>query len=293
LNLSIPEAASYFREELARIVDYFHLDLYRHDFNSPLRGRGSETLRGGFLESDYWRHYEAFFGAFQSLHATHPDLILQQASAGGTRLDLGTVGALPENYTSDRVSFPHVYRMAAGLSTYLPPEILVTPNGMSRDLPDTTTFLRGTYAIGNTPMIFNGVLPRSLDEFRPETRHLFDRYATLYKTFIRPLLPTCRVYHLDPVNATDGYEAGNWFAMQFMSPDGRQGWGTIIRLSKNTERNYLFKPKGLGASATYTVTFDNTGKSIEAQGATLMRDGIHVETTDAVASELLLFKPKE
>ena len=290
LNLSIPDAASYFRTELARIVDYYHLDLYRHDFNSPLRGRGSETMRDGFLESDYWRHYKAFYSAFQHLHETHPELILQQASGGGTRLDLDTVGTFPESYTTDRASFPDLFRTAAGVSVFLPPEILVSPNGMSTDLPDTISSLRGIYALGNTPMIFDGILPKSLETFKPALLQLYVRYAKLYKTFMRPLLPTCRVYHVAPINAKSGFNAGDWLAMEFMSPNQREGWATIVRLSNTEPSTYLFKAKGLEPAAKYRVTFDNTGKTTEMGGASLMKEGLSIQTTAEVGSELLLFR---
>lgn len=290
LNLSIPAAGVYFRNILEQMTGHYHLDLYRHDFNSPLRGRGSETLRDGFLESDYWRHYQAFYSAFQHLHETHPNLVIQQASGGGTRLDLDTVGTFPENYTTDRASFPDLFRTAAGVSVFLPPEILVSPNGMDKNLPDTTTTLRGIYALGNTPMIFNGILPNSLENFKPAMRRLYDHYATLYKTFIRPLLPACRVYHFAPINATSGFEGGHWLDMEFTSPDGRQGWATIIRLDRQEPNSYLFKAKGLAPGANYQVTFDNTGKKIEMDGERLMQEGVTIHTTAEVGSELLLFR---
>lgn len=290
LNLSIPAAGAYFRNILVQMGDHYHLDLYRHDFNSPLRGRGSETLRDGFLESDYWRHYQAFYSAFQHLHETHPNLIIQQASGGGTRLDLDTIGTFQENYTTDRASFPDLFRTAAGVSVFLPPEILVSPNGMDKNLPDTTTTLRGIYALGNTPMIFNGILPNSMGNFKPGMGRLYDRYATLYKTFIRPLLPTCRVYHFVPINATSGFDAGHWLDMEFTSPDGRRGWATIIRLDRQEPNSYLFKAKGLVPTAKYQVTFDNTGKKVEMDGERLMQEGVTIHTTAEVGSELLLLR---
>ena len=131
LNLANRDAAAYLEDELTRIVEHYGLDLYRHDFNTPRQGEGSVTERHGFVESDYWRHYEAFYRIFGRLHEKFPGLILQQASAGGTRLDLATAARFPENYTSDRVNMPYVYRMLSGISVYLPPEALVTPIGMS------------------------------------------------------------------------------------------------------------------------------------------------------------------
>jgi hypothetical protein len=108
LNLAIPEAAAYMEAELGRIIEHYGLDLYRHDFNAPQRGEGSVTPRNGFVESDYWRHYEALGGIVTRVRGKYPNLILQQASAGGTRLELDALACWHEHYTSDRASFPEV-----------------------------------------------------------------------------------------------------------------------------------------------------------------------------------------
>jgi alpha-galactosidase len=294
LNLSIPEAAAYMDSELNQIVDHYKLDLYRHDFNGPEAGQSSETLRDGFMESDYWRHYDAFYSIFEHVHAKYPDLILQQASGGGRRSDLGTVGRFHEQFTSDRAIMPFVYRMLSGFSVFLPPETLVNSNGMAwpKDQPDLDTTLRGAYALGNTPMIFNSILPKSVEELKPEVRGKFLHYANLYKTFIRPILPTSRVYHHAPVNGTGGVESGDWFAMEFTSPDQQKGWATIIRLKKSASDSYLLKPKGLDRKRKYGVTFDNTGKTQFIEGAALMRDGLAIHLEGERASELVLMEGK-
>ena len=292
VNLSIPEAAAYMESELAQIIEHYQLDLYMHDFNAPQRGQGSETLRDGFVESEYWRHHDALYRAFRRIHARHPNLILMQAAAGGCRSDLGTVGVFHEQFTSDRASFPNMYRMLSGLSVYLPPETLVSANGMAwpRDLPDLDTTLRGAYALGNTPRIFNSMLPKSLEELKPATREKFLHYSRIYKTFIRPMLPTCKVYHHAPVDATGGGESGGWLAMEFTSPDRKKGWGTVIRLANATPDAYLLKPKGLNERTTYRVTFDNAGRTEDIPGAKLAREGLSIRPPADPRSELVLFE---
>jgi alpha-galactosidase len=292
LNLSIPEAAQYMDAVVKQVIDHYKLDLYRHDFNAPLRGQGSETLRDGFVECDYWRHYDAFYSAFRDAHQRYPHVVLQQASGGGTRLELDTASVFDEHFSSDRETMPYVYRMISGLSVYEPPEIFVGSNGMAwpKDRPDLDTTLRGAFALGNTPVIFNAILPKSTDELTPAIRGRFLHYANLYKTFIRPLIATCKVYHLAPVNATGGVESSDWFAMEFTSPDQQKGWATIIRLSKSASENYLFKPKGLDGRRKYSVTFDNTGKAVAFEGSQLMREGITIQLGPGHASELLLWE---
>ena len=307
LNLANPAAAVYFRSELDQIIDRYKLDTYRHDFNAPFRGQGHETLRDGFVESDYWRYYEAFYNTFRQVHEKYPDLILQQAANGGDRTELATAGVFYEQFTSGRATMTWEYRMLAGMSVYMPPETLVNSNGMALpdmpkgrpdidpsiqeiNHPDLDTTLRGTYALANTPMIFNSLLPKSVEELTPEIRGKFLHYSEIYKTFIRPLISTCKVYHHAPVNANGGVESGDWLAMEFASPDRRKGWATIIRLSKNEPNTYRFTPKSLDGAKEYRITFDNTGTVAAYGGAQLMRDGVTIQLPPGRESELLLWE---
>ena len=291
INMAIPEAAEFVESEIARFIDRFELDLYRHDMNGVEGGEGSETLRDGFLENDYWRHYDAVHATFERLHARYPDLVLQQASAGGARMDLGTAARWHEHFSSDRASHPYVYQMASGMSVFFPPEVLVTATGMAgHHQPDLDTMLRGAYALGNTPMIFNGILPASVDEFEPGIRETFLRYADIYKTFIRPLLPTCKVYHHAPVNATGGVDSGGWLVMEFTAPDRRKAWAVVIRFWEIGQYEYLFRPRGLDSRRTYDVTSDNSGKTEALEGSSMMQDGFSVSLGSEHNSELLLFE---
>jgi hypothetical protein len=263
-----------------------------HDFNAPQRGQASQPLQEGFAECEYWRHHEALYQGFGRLHAKFPNLALMQAAAGGCRSDLATAGAFHEHFASDRATFPYLYRMLSGLSVFLPPETLVAANGMAwpQDLPDLDTTLRGAYALGNTPRIFNSLLPRTIAELRPATRERFLHYARLYRSFIRPMLPTCKVYHHAPVNATGGVESGGWFAMEFASPNRTKAWATVIRLAGGPSEAYALRLKGVDAKLTYRVTFDNTGRTESLPGGQLMRGGLPVQPPSSPRSELILLE---
>ncbi|MDP7399825.1 MAG: GH36 C-terminal domain-containing protein [Lentisphaeria bacterium] len=110
------------------------------------------------------------------------------------------------------------------------------------------------------------------------------------KTFIRPILPTCKVYHHAPLNATGGVETGEWFAMEFVSSDSKKGWAVIIRLAETASDTYQFTPKGLDGEQQYRVAFDNTRRTDELGGAHLAHDGLPIQLGENLFSELLLFE---
>lgn len=291
LNLARSDAADYMEREWRAIVENHGIDVYRHDINVVFRGDGTVTKRAGFAESDHWRHYDALVAITGRMTERYPEVTFQQASGGGTRLDLSTVGVWHEHFSSDENRYPHVYRMAAGMSVFLPPEVLVTPNGMyaPHRAPDLITTLRGAYALGNTPQLFNELLPITPEERTPESLAPYQKYAKLYREFMRPLLSSTLVYHHHPVNASGSVESGGWFAMEFMSPDRSRGWAIIIRLSPKNLGSYQFQPRGLDPAKRYAVTRDNTAQTSRFVGLTLIRDGIRVEIPEDPASELLLF----
>ena len=127
-----------------------------------------------------------------------------------------------------------------------------------------------------------------VDDVNPERIRSLKRYADLYKNHIRPILPVAKTYHHEPVNYRGGVESSPWFAMEFMSPDRRQGWVTIVRIGSEGDSTYLLKPKGLHQGLVYRVGFDSTGDVVEIPGWMLARDGLAVRLESRTASELLL-----
>ena len=138
-------------------------------------------------------------------------------------------------------------------------------------------------------MFFTTILPKNVVEFGPEERGRYIHFAEIYRSFIRPLLGTCRIYHHAPVNASGGVESGDWLAMEFTSRDKTRGWATVIHLQK-AEGEYLFRPKGVDGKLQYMVTFDSTGARRAVSGERLKREGTEIHAKPDQCSELLLFE---
>ncbi len=296
LKINDPEVAAYVEKEWRRIIEDYDLDLFRLDFNAFGTKQGAHTPKGGFSENNYWRYYENFFAIVDRIRHDYPDLILQQCSIGGARNDLATVGRFDETYLTDGLRIPRLLQVYSGQSLVLPPEIFVTligadgcySVGTSEDLE---TYFRATFALG-TPFIFEGMTARSLHELNPAVKQGFLKYGRIYKDFIRPVLPACKVYHHGPVDRMNGVNTGSWFAMEFASPSGDKGWAMIAKIGGADSAEYLFKPRGLDPGAVYEVTFDSMDKKIMLDGFSLSRDGIPVRLDAIGHSELLLFEAK-
>ncbi len=293
LNLTRPEVGEYVESELVRLIEGYELDLFRLDYNPLFTYEGSATSRDGYVENNYWRYYEVFYSLFERIQKRYPNLILQQCAVGGARNDLGVVSRFHEAYLTDVLWLPHVLQNYSGLTMGLPPEIIVTAFGACREgigYPENfDTLLRCIFTLG-TPMIFAGMVGPSREGLTRERRNDYLRYAKLYREFIRPLLPTCKMYHHAPISARGGVTANGWFAVEYASPDRAKGWATIARIGKSESDTYLFTPKGLHRGKTYTVTFDSTGESATIDGLRLVQAGIPINLESIAASELLRFE---
>ena len=142
------------------------------------------------------------------------------------------------------------------------------------------------------------------------------------------MLPTCLVFHHEPVNSRGGVESGPWFAMEYASPDRRHGWALVLRLRNGagsqfvfhhpyhesarcndplfytypppvddpaamaalryTEECYVFRPRGLDPSKRFRVTLDSQGATVMLDGWRLMQEGIRVRLENIGMSELIL-----
>jgi putative component of membrane protein insertase Oxa1/YidC/SpoIIIJ protein YidD len=138
-------------------------------------------------------------------------------------------------------------------------------------------------------MIAFGPSP-SLGELNPQVRERFLHYVKIYKEFIRPLLPTCKMYHHAPVSSHGGVESTDWFAMEFAAPDRTKGWATIVRIGESESDTYPFRPRGLDPGKTYRVTFDSMSTTATIDGLRLLQEGVPIRRESLASSELLLFE---
>lgn len=290
LDLTNPAVAAYVKSEIEKMIERYHLDLFRLDYNPGFDDGMGYVMRDGIKENDYWRYYDATYKIFEQIKAEFPELILQQAAAGGGRNDLGLAARFDEDYLTDGLDVPPVLENFSGQTLGLPPEVFVTALGLPAHPPNwgpLATHLQLTFSLG-TPWL--SALAPSLADLNPEVRATYVHYADVYKSFIRPLLPTCVVYHDAPISDRHGVGQSPWFAMEFDAPDKSRGWATIVRIRPDGPESYVFRAQGLDPSRTYRVTFESTGAAVPIRGLSLMQQGLRIPLTANLSSEMLLFQ---
>jgi alpha-galactosidase len=288
LDLTKPEVAAWLEAELTRVFTEYGVDLFRLDYNvSDSRGGGNH-IRDGFIENTTWRHYETLYAMLDRLRKKFPKMIFENCAGGGARTDLGILRHMNTTWISDMSTLPKSIKILNGMTMLLPPEICNRTFGTQGDTQrlygDLDTQLRVPMFAHPTGI---GIAP-SLEDLNPANARRVRHMIELYKTFIRPMLSTSRVYHHTPEMPSDA--VGDWLVLEYASRDQARAYAGLFRLSLEGQPDYLFRPRGLRAAARYRVKFDNSGESIAKTGYELSQDGIRVRLENGIRSELLLFE---
>jgi len=288
LDFTNPEVVKFAEETLAGLIERYKLDVFRLDYNTDIGLSGAQNRREGFVENSYWRHYDAIYAMYRQLRKRFPNLMMENCAGGGGRNDLGMLQNFHWAQVSDEWGGVRTLKALNGFSLALPPEYGLSYVGFMNDenyrYGDVDFRFRGQM-FGH--LCLGGVAPNAA-EFPAAHRDKVRHNVNLYKTFIRPVLPTVKVYHHTPV--LPNTEPGEWCVLEHVTPDQSRGYAGVFRLAGAREESYLFRPRGLDVSATYKVTFDNTGKSVQMRGEELGRSGLLIRLGEVLRSELVLFE---
>jgi alpha-galactosidase len=287
LDVANPTVAAWMEAELTRIISQYKLDLFRLDYNTHIY-EGGNRVRDGFTENTIWRHVEAIWGIFERLSQRFPAVIFENCAAGGGRLDLGMLRYFQITEISDWMAAPRSLKILNGISLHLPPEICLRTFGT--EIPDSCLYGDLDFQLRSCLFghpILRGIAPTP-DQIGEPRRAKIAHALTLYKEFIRPILPEAKVFHHTPILPFD--QAQPWCVLEYAAPDGSSEVVGIFRLTEQDAGSYRYRPRGLRAENRYRIQRDNTGAWIELSGLELERDGLEIRLESPLTSELLLIE---
>jgi alpha-galactosidase len=287
LDVGNPVVAKWMESEIARIIGKYDLDVFRIDYNMSVEEDGNQ-VRDGFVENSGWRHVENLYAIFDHLRQQFPNVIFQNCAGGGGRLDWGILRRFDNTELSDWMREPRGVKILNGMTWVLPPEILLRTFGTEvPDLAGDGDIDSQLRQVQMSLPIFRGIAP-SLAELNPILRDKIRAGVDLYKNNLRPILRDSVVYHHTP--QTPYASESPWVVLEYASPDKKRSVATLFRTSNHEDSIYHFVPRGLDASLTYRVTFENRAETVELSGAQLVMEGLPVRLETAGTSEMLLFE---
>lgn len=288
-DFSIPEAAEWAENELARIIEEYKLDLLRVDLNVSFRDYFTMRDTGtGITECSSIRHHYAVYKMYGNLKKRFPNVIFENCAGGGGRTDLGMMKNFNHSWVSDCQRAPRSLTVTNGMTMALPPERVDRLfAGMGCHEHGTIDMQMRNAML--THMSLNVIAPAATHE-NPIQAKLVRHSVDIYKNFIRTFLPKSKIYHHTPeISLSDG----DFYILEIASPDCKKGAIAVFTLPDAKKASLSVIPKGIYTGINYKITLDNSGASYTAKGSELLLSGIPVSIPSSMSSELILFEAIE
>jgi alpha-galactosidase len=295
--LGCHEYLDYLKKELTRIVREFQLDWLKWD-NSGIPASPANCTRADHGHQAGDGSYAALVGQyeiFDHLHATFPDLVLEQCGYG-SRLDYGLARTIRSNWLSD-ASYPsnHV-RNNALIASYLYPSsyngawIVSEDDDLKRYANDPamldTIFRSRMMSLFGFGTI-NGQLKERVSLYPEPVLTAARRNVELYKRYRHLLQHDCQPL-LKPVDTKKG--EGGWLAVEFASPTGQEAVILAFR-AESPQESVQLTLRALQADANYDVHFANGNRSdLKVKGGNLLSKGISILLEKTHMSEVILLR---
>jgi alpha-galactosidase len=272
LDFANPAVRQWATATVDRLVSRYRLDWIKIDYNND-PGDRFDPARAGQSGRRLHDHLAAYYAWLDAIRAAHPDLVVENCSSGGLRLDLGVMGHAHTAWLSDVVDPIASIALGYGCTMQFAPE--VCNHWMVGDadsgVVDSTGPPGWVDFMLRVPMNGQFGISGRIPEWSAAVRQRAAANVALYRR-IRGTITGADVYHLTPPprrNAPTG-----WTALQYVQPGGRRAVVLAYRLARSSAAVTLGL-RALLPGATYEVTVDGH-RLAPATGATLGAPGLRL-----------------
>ncbi|MDP4184296.1 MAG: alpha-galactosidase [Bacteroidota bacterium] len=272
-DLGNKDACKWLTQYIGDLIQNEGIDYYRQDFNMdplPFWQANDKPDRVGISEI---RHIEGLYAYWDGLLERFPNLLIDNCSSGGRRIDLETTSRSAPLWRTDyQYGEPNGYQCHTfGLNFYLP------LHGAGMYKTDNFTFRSSMSAATVMNWSITGWGPESI----PDIQRRIKDFKALQPYYYGDFYPLT-----SQVNNT-GNEL--WLAYQLHRTEEKDGIVLAFRRDGNKDASLKVKLGGLEAKATYEVFNEDSGQIIRKNGRELM-EGLELIIPEKPGSLLLKYK---
>jgi alpha-galactosidase len=283
-------------DTLSRLVTETGADWIKLDFNLD-PGAGCDRADHGHASGDgLYAHYAGYYNTLERLRATFPEVVWENCSSGGLRIDLGILRRTDFTFLSDPDWPEHTLQLFWGASTMLAPDAMLrwTFSDWLGAHPEQTfkphdPNLRQHQLDYYVRIALLGVfgLSQKLPELPAWVRTRYCEHIALYKSRLRRFVREADLHRLTP--QPKRYDGERWAAFQFALPDGGEHLVYVFRLPNSAAQRRV-QLCALDPDARYAIEWLSDGAALESTGAALMGDGLLFDTLEERDSALFVVR---
>jgi alpha-galactosidase len=280
-----PEARQWVLDRLIALIEQVRPDYLKWDNNAWTNC--NRTGHGHGPGDGNLQHVQALYGLLDELRARYPDLLIENVSGGGSRIDFGMLAYTDTAWMDDRTSpAEHVRHNIEGLTFAFPPAYLLSflidadaePVAGATDLP-LLMRSRGAGVLG---------LTYRTDLLDDDTATLLTDQIAEYKSY-RDIIARANASLL---TLQAPYDDSGWDALEELADDARTALIFAFKSDFSDER-LVVRPRGLLPDAVYAVRSIDLGPLGTERGDTLMTDGIELNTSGPSSSHVFVLTALE
>jgi hypothetical protein len=304
IDLGVPAARDYAAREVDRIVNDNHLDMLEHDGYLVAQGctrdghphappdpqrlnvehyDGEDIVLSSNSTDVSYHAVRAYYSIYEQLRSRHPGLLLEICNDGGRMVDFGS--AAHGDYFSITDSYdPLSNRRAFYDASYLLPPAMLESYVEKWPTPQPANFL---YMLRSAMMGWVSVM-QNTNDWTPAQHAAAQQAIALYKARLRPLIREAQLFHITP--RPDGI---HWDGVEYFDATRKQGVVYAFRGSATDEPQHRFVLAGLDPHQTWRLHFaDASSPDTVASGSQLMQEGLQVDLSQPLSSELIFLSQK-
>lgn len=282
---------------LSRMIDEYRLDWIKLDFNLD-PGAGCDRTDHGHAAGDgLYQHYAGYYATLERVRASHPEVVLENCSSGGQRIDLGILRRTSPTFLSDPDWPEHGLQLIWGASTTLAPNAWlhwgysewITEHRCQKFNPRDPALLphQLDYYI-RIGMLGGYGFSQKLPDLPDWVAARWAEHITLYKSTLRRFVREADFYRLTEQPRRFG-QGERWAAFQYCIPNGADHLVAIFRLPGG-EPERTIRLYGLEPDRQYSLKWLLDDRTERRQGADLLAHGLRCADLPEEGSALLLLR---
>jgi len=272
LCLASDDARQWVFNRIVQVLDEVRPDYLKWDNNFWINCNRDGHSHG--LESGNYAHVVALYGMLAELRQRYPEMLIENVSGGGNRLDYGMLAFSDVGWMDDRTAPSSLVRHnIEGLTLAFPPAYLLSFVIDSEQEPFSDTDNFSHIARSRMPGILG--LTYAFQALDSQLSGSLRREIEFYKQ-VRDIIAQADVILLGPQAVVNGE---GWDALEELSDDRRRALIFAFKGGDGAARLRV-KPINLLPDAIYNVSSFGNGSMGKMRGSDLMIDGVELAHDD-------------